>query len=120
MTRLISWLIMIPLAIVVVTFTVANRGTVSVDLWPTPLIIDVPVFSLGLAGGFTGFLIGALIVWLSGGRRRAYNRRLVRQLETAKREEAALRNRLERLEGTPPVPQKNLLAAPTHSRADAA
>ncbi len=112
MIRFISWLIMTPLAVVVVVFTVANRGRTTLDLWPLPVTMDVPVSALGLVGGFAGFLAGALVAWLSGRHKRAQNRKLVRQLEAAKREQAALRNRIEQLEQSPP--------ALPHSRADAA
>ena len=121
MVRLISWLIMLPLAIVVVVFTIANRGVVSLDLWPMPVAVDVPVFSLGLVGCFVGFLAGAVISWFSGGRRRAVNRKLVRQLEAAQREEIELRDRISKLEqaqsSLAPTPTGNLLSAP---KADAA
>lgn len=123
MVRLISWLIMLPLAIVVVVFTIANRSVVRLDLWPMPVAIDVPAFSLGLVGGLVGFLAGAVIAWFSGGRRRALNRKLVRQVEAAQRQEVVLRDRIAKLEqaqsslapASPPT--GNLLSAP---RADAA
>jgi len=128
--RLISWLIMVPLAVVVVTFTIANRADVSLDLWPTPIIVDVPLFSLGLVGGFVGFLAGALIAWLSGARRRAEYRKMVRQLEAAKREEASLRERLDRGEPSPSPPAPSTIPeislpstpslSPIRSKADAA
>ena len=108
-TRLISWLIMIPLAVAVVIFTIANRADVGLDLWPMPLIIDVPLFSVGLVAGFVGFFGGALIAWLSGAHRRGLYRKLVRQLEAAKREEKSLRDRLEHIQ---PL-QTTKLAAPT-------
>ncbi len=123
MTRLFSWLIMIPLAVAVVAFTVANRGAITLDLWPMPVAVDVPVFALALVGGFAGFLVGAVIAWLSGGRRRAVNRNLVRQLEAAKRQETTLQKRIDQLEQAQSAPQTALLSAPPTppgTRADAA
>lgn len=118
MTRLISWLIMIPLAVVVVIFTIANRGMVRVDLWPLPVDLSVPLFSLALAGGLVGFLAGALVAWLSGAGKRRLCRRLRRQLEAAKAEEASLKKRISGLE-QPPPPLLPVSDA-GHSRADAA
>ncbi len=92
---------MIPLALAVVVFAVANRAPVILDLWPMPLTLDVPVFALALAGGMAGFLAGALITWLSGGRRRAAHRRVVRELEALKRQEAALRAQMRHAEQAP-------------------
>lgn len=130
MARLISWLIMVPLAVVVVTFTIANRADVSLDLWPMPVAIDVPLFSLALVGGFAGFLAGALIAWLSGAQRRANYRKMVHQLEATKREEASLRKQLDRGEPAQPpqgpasTGQMSLLptqtSSPIRSKADAA
>ena len=123
MARLISWLIMLPLALVVVVFTIANRSVVSLDLWPMPVAVDIPVFALGLVGCVVGFLAGAVIAWFSGGRRRAVNRKLVRQLEAAQREETKLRDRISKLEQEQSslvpasAPTGNLLSAP---KADAA
>lgn len=114
---------MIPLAVAVVAFTVANRGAITLDLWPMPVAVDVPVFALALVGGFAGFLVGAVIAWLSGGRRRAVNRNLVRQLEAAKRQETTLQKRIDQLEQAQSAPQTALLSAPPTppgTRADAA
>lgn len=89
---------MIPLAAVVVVFTISNRGVVTLDLWPTPFRFDVPLFSAVLAAAIVGFLIGALVSFISAGRRRARNRHLMRMLENSKREEAMLREQIKKLE----------------------
>lgn len=89
---------MIPLAAVVVVFTVSNRGMVSIDLWPSPYSFQVPLFSAILAAAVFGFLAGALVSFISAGRRRARNRQLMRMLENAKREEAMLREQIKKLE----------------------
>lgn len=89
---------MIPLAAVVVVFTISNRGLVSVDLWPASYSFQVPLFAAVLAAAFAGFLCGGLISFISGGRRRARNRQLMRMLENARREEAMLREQIKKLE----------------------
>ena len=55
---------------VVVTFAVVNRGLVTVDLWPLKLSVELPLFILVLGSAFTGFLLGAMVMWWSGGKQR--------------------------------------------------
>ena len=100
MARLLSWVLMIPLAAAVVAFTISNRGKVSIDLWPSSFIIEVPLFAAVLVAAFFGFLVGALISFVSAGHRRARNRQLMRTLENSRREEAILKEQIKKLEAT--------------------
>ncbi len=65
-----SWILTLPLTVVVIVFAVANREFVPLDLWPFEFALEVPVFALVLVSIFLGFLIGALTLWLSGGKQR--------------------------------------------------
>ena len=56
MKRFLTWLIMIPFALVVIVFSAVNRELVTLDLWPLPNEITVPVFTLVLAVFIVGFL----------------------------------------------------------------
>ncbi|MHA1597904.1 MAG: LapA family protein [Alphaproteobacteria bacterium] len=103
MTRLISWIIMLPLLVAVVAFTVSNRGRVTIDLWPLPFSYDLPVFAIGMGGVFLGFLFGAIVAWVSGGKTRAFGRQLMRSLDSSRREEAHLKEQIRKLEATPPA-----------------
>ena len=100
MARFLSWLLMIPLGAAVVVFTISNRGLVTIDFWPSPYSFEVPVFSAVLAAAVIGFLFGGIVSFLSGGRRRARNRELIRMLENSKREEMHLREQIKKLEKT--------------------
>jgi uncharacterized integral membrane protein len=62
-----SWILTLPLTVVVIVFAVANRDFVPLDLWPFEIALQVPVFALVLGSMILGFLIGALAMWLSGG-----------------------------------------------------
>lgn len=82
--RHFSWVLTLPFAVVVVIFAVANRGAVTVDFWPFPLVLQVWLSILILVCVLTGILIGALLMWLSAGklRRRAREaRNRIAQLE---------------------------------------
>ena len=65
-----SWILTVPLTVVVIVFAVANREFVPLDLWPFEFAVQVPIFALVLCSMFVGFLIGALAMWLSSGKQR--------------------------------------------------
>ena len=91
---------MVPLAAIVVVFTVSNRGMVHLDLWPTSYSLDVPVFAAVLAAAIIGFLAGAVVSFVAAGSRRARNRQLTQMLKNAKREEGYLREQVKKIEIT--------------------
>lgn len=91
---------MVPLAAIVVAFTVSNRGMVHLDLWPTSYSLDVPVFAAVLAAAIIGFLAGAVVSFVAAGSRRARNRKLSRMLKDAKREEVYLREQVKKIKIT--------------------
>lgn len=99
---LLSWIIMIPTAIAVIVFAAINRGAISVDFWPFPYAITLPLFSVVLASLLVGFCLGGLVAWVSAGRYRRQSRALARQLSTAERDLLILRDR-DRRQAVSPV-----------------
>ena len=95
--RIVGWLVLLPLAAVLVVFALANRQWVAVNFDPlssgTPLIpaLDLPLFVVIYAMLIIGIVMGGTAVWLTQGRNRREKRRLRRQTETLERELAALR-----------------------------
>ncbi len=75
MLRLISWFLMIPVAAAVILLSVANREDVTVSLAPLPVAFALPLPAVILGAVGVGFLWGALVAWISGGRCRAGARR---------------------------------------------
>ena len=63
--KALRWVVMAPVALVFVVFAVANRGPVSVDAWPFPFTIDIPVFLVLFSGVLVGFFWGAAVSWTS-------------------------------------------------------
>jgi uncharacterized integral membrane protein len=113
--RLLTWIVMLPLAIVIIAFSVANRQTMTLDLWPLPLNADVPVFMVVLAGLLLGFLWGGLVMWLSGGKARRNARLGVQRARKAERELSILRDKAmdqdPQPQQNPSVPAGNTLPA---------
>ena len=110
---------MIPLGLIVVVFTISNRGLASIDLWPLPISFQTPLFSIAMAGVFSGFLFGAVVAWVSAGRTRSRNRQLMRRLENSVRDQAYLKEQLKKADAAAAAAAAKNLALPG-SKADAA
>ncbi len=98
MKRILSWIIMIPFALVVIVFSAVNRDLVTLNLWPLPNEITVPVFTLVLAVFIFGFLWGGIVAWVSAGAQRRRARNSQWRAETAERELRSLTNKLQERE----------------------
>ena len=85
--KLISRLMFIPVAAVFVVFAVANRHRVTLELWPLPLEVDIPVYIAVLGALAAGVAIGGSAQWLSDGKRR-------RRAREDKRKASALERQL--------------------------
>ncbi len=112
MVRLISWIILAPLAVAVVAFSVSNRDSVMVELWPLPFIWELPLFLVVLVGTFAGFIMGGLVAWISGGKGRRRARARTRQAESAERELVHLRHKLAAMEDSAAASAKVALLPP--------
>ena len=79
--RRLSFIVSLPLFIILVVFAVDNRGDVALSFWPLPWGAALPVFVALFLALLIGFLAGAVAAWLSAGR----TRRRLRDLgETAR------------------------------------
>ena len=92
----ISWIVTIPLMVVVLVFSIANRQAVDLDLWPLALSFSLPVFVLMLGTLFVGFLAGGTVAWLSGGKHRARGRESRFRSNHLEREVIRLKREVER------------------------
>ena len=82
MTTLLKWLLLVPVALVVIMLAVANRApvTIVVDPFPPPsenLTFAAPLFLVVLVSVIVGVLIGGAGAWL----RQGSNRRAARQAQ---------------------------------------
>jgi uncharacterized integral membrane protein len=94
--KIVATLILLPLAIVLIAFAVANRQIVTVSLDPfggSDSGLSLPLFVLIILLLIIGVLIGGLAAWVRQGKWRGAARRAERQLQ-------ALRKKLEAYEGT--------------------
>ena len=110
--RLFSWFVVVPTALAVVAFSVSNRAPVTVDFWPLPFISEFRVFAVVLVSIFAGFVLGGLVAWISGGRRRRRARAMARRAKAAEAEVARLRDQVVDLEEAAEMPEIALPAPP--------
>jgi hypothetical protein len=105
--KIVTALILIPLAIVLISFAVANRQAVVISFDPfdraaPALSFTIPLFALILALIICGVIVGGVAAWLRQGKWR-WRARLA---EAQARELRAENDRLKRRDGAPapPVP----------------
>ncbi len=94
MKRLVTWIVMVPFALVVIVFSASNLGLVSLNLWPFPLEITVPIFTLVLVVFIFGFLMGGAVMWASAGRTRQRARAATSRAQYAERELHSVEHKL--------------------------
>ncbi|MBA4333639.1 MAG: DUF1049 domain-containing protein [Methylobacterium sp.] len=96
MKTFLKALVLVPIALVVVLFAVANRAPVRVSFDPISrdvpvLAFDVPLFAVVLAALAVGVLIGGFASWLTQGKHRKAARRNRREAEALRSETQMLR-----------------------------
>ncbi len=119
--KIVAVVVLVPLAIVIIAFAVANRQDVTVSFDPfsaqqPAASLTLPLFMLVIGLLIVGVVIGGIAAWLSHGRWRRAARRFEREVDELRSELASLRrtpgggasipeaaNPPERLQLRPPV-----------------
>ncbi len=102
MRRLLTYIVLVPLAVVVIALSVANRAAVSLSLDPfgvtsPPWAVRAPLFVFLFAALALGVLVGGAATWLRQGKwrqaarsERASAQRLRREVEQLRQQAAAV------------------------------
>ncbi len=114
MTALLKWLLLVPVALVVIMLAVANRATVTVVVDPFPptsenLTFAAPLFLVVLVSIIVGVLIGGAGAWLRQGRNRRAAREAQAEANRQRVEADRLRSQVNAF-ATLPAPGNSTLA----------
>jgi uncharacterized integral membrane protein len=88
-SRLMAWIILVPLTVVMIAFAIANRHDVAIRLDPVPIAIDMPLFAAIFLGIFLGLMTGGFAAWLRARKWRRAAARERRRADELARELAA-------------------------------
>lgn len=86
-------LLAIPLIVIVVAFALSNPQTVRLGLWPTDILIDMPLSVAVLIAAGVFFVVGAFMTWTTAVAMRARARRAERAVKQLEAQVDALRGR---------------------------
>ncbi|MBB3997777.1 lipopolysaccharide assembly protein LapA domain-containing protein [Aureimonas pseudogalii] len=100
-SKIVSFIVLVPLAILLVVFCVANREDISVSLDPIgtlpQLAFQAPLFVLLIGSLIAGLLLGGLGTWMTQSHYRAKSARRRREVENLRHEVELSNERLRRL-----------------------
>ncbi|MEO1200262.1 MAG: hypothetical protein AAFX39_13685 [Pseudomonadota bacterium] len=107
---LVKWLLLIPLAIILIAFAVANRHEVilrfdPIDVQDPAFALGLPVFAVVFGALAIGVVVGWTAAWINAGRARRAARTSASEAEKWKAE-------AEKLTPEPPADRKNALSLP--------
>ena len=68
--KIVSWILLVAVAVVVAAFAVANRSPVLLSLEPLGYVITLPLYALVIGTLFVGAVIGGGTTWLGAGKTR--------------------------------------------------
>jgi uncharacterized integral membrane protein len=85
------WVVLALVALVLILFAVSNRESVSVELWPLPALVEVPLYLVVLGTLLVGFFAGELVAWVRNWRWRREARRSRDRIAVLERELDAAR-----------------------------
>jgi uncharacterized integral membrane protein len=111
--KIVSLVVMLPLAILLIVLAVANRHAVSLALNPfdpadQALSVSAPLFVLLILAVMLGVLLGAVVTWFSQGKHRKKARSQSRAAQQWQAEADRQKSRAEQIAGatlTPVAPQ---------------
>jgi uncharacterized integral membrane protein len=92
--KFLWWMVLALAAVVLILFAVSNRETVSVELWPLPALMELPLYLLVLGTLVLGFVVGELAAWIGGWHWRREARRSRDRIAGLERELEAERARV--------------------------
>ena len=63
--KILRRIFLIPLGIILIIFSLGNRKSVQISLWPEFQVLEVPLFAIILVALFIGIICGAVLSRMS-------------------------------------------------------
>ena len=101
--KVLSWLVGVPLGIVVLVFALSNRQAVILGLWPFDDGLALPLYLIVLLPLLIGFLAGLLLAGVSTMKQRRLVRRQTKAVAALERQLDAVKSASE---AVAPLPQQ--------------
>ncbi len=98
LTKVLTLVIVAPVGLLLVNFSVINRHQVLVDFWPLPSSLHIPLSAIILGALVIGVIWGGLASWFAAGTGRRRARDAARRADSAEAEARQLKDRVSRLE----------------------
>ncbi|TDR87194.1 lipopolysaccharide assembly protein LapA domain-containing protein [Enterovirga rhinocerotis] len=111
MLALLKAIIFLPIAVIVILLSIANRGIVPVSFDPfargaPEFVVNVPLYALVLGALAVGVVLGGTGAWLAAGRQRRSGRASRREANRLRRETDRLRTDLAETRTALPAPRR--------------
>ena len=108
--KIVTWIVIVPIAAVIIAFAVANRQTVTVSFDPfssaTPAFAaTLPLFAVIFAVLILGVIIGGIAAWIRQSKWRSAARRLDGEVRALHEEIEGVRRRFGTTENRAPAQQ---------------
>ena len=91
-------MLVLPVGLILVTFAVINRGSVTIDLWPLPIGMQAPLSAVVLLSLIAGVIWGGVASWMAAGTDRKRARNSSQRANQEESDSRDLKNRIARLE----------------------
>jgi uncharacterized integral membrane protein len=107
--NIVAAIVLVPLAVIIIAFAVANRGTVTLSFDPfngndPAATVSLPLYALIILLLIVGVLIGGIASWSRQGRWRGAARRFEREAHVLRGKVATLEGMDAGAAATPPAP----------------
>ena len=94
--KYLSWIITLPITVIVVIFALSNLHEVTFGFWPLDDTIPLPLYIAVLSTFLIGFICGGVVLWFSAGKVRRRARRAEFEAAGLKQENASLKQQASR------------------------
>ncbi len=92
--KYISWIITLPITVIVVIFAISNLNNISVAFWPFEGTFSLPLYIAVLTTFVIGFVCGGVVLWFSAGKTRRRARKFEYEAVGLKREVSSLKQQI--------------------------